>query len=72
MQTLEEILRFYFRMVNLLDVHLKERMLIENKLPVDSISYHSIQLVVHELLIEFLSDIIGSFQFLAILIIQKL
>lgn len=72
MKTFKEVFCIDLGMMNFLNMDLEERVLIKNKLPIHPIRHHSIKFVVHQFLIEFFSNIVGSFKFFPIFIIQKL
>lgn len=72
MKALEEVFNFNGCTVNFLDAYSEETMLIEKKLPLLTISYNPVYLVIHEFFFELLCDIVRSLKFLSVLVIQDL
>jgi len=71
-QGLEEILRVHRSVSHLLDGDREEGVLVHDEFPLGTIGDDPIELVVHELLIEFFGDVIGTLELLPVFIVQDL
>ena len=72
MKSGEEAPCIYLGMVNLLQCHAKEWVLVEEEAILSAIREHAIHLVVHDVIFKFVSDVVGFLDLFAILIVQKL